>query len=84
MTLSKVVASESNWQRRSHLSQNWCEEFDIQSESLPQPNTWVKLYKPLDLFCYDEALLLCQQSEFEWIAWIPDYGEVVLNVNQFY
>jgi len=32
---------------------------------------------------FDEALLLCQTSENEWVAWIPDHGEAVLNTRQF-
>ena len=51
----------------------------------PQPDTWVQLlesesFSPL---CYDEALLLCQISNWEWAAWIPNHGEAVVNINQF-
>ncbi|MEB3151235.1 MAG: hypothetical protein VKL60_19725 [Sphaerospermopsis sp.] len=47
-----------------------------------QPNTWVKLLYLPDAFSFDEALLLCQVSQEEWVAWIPDYGEALLNVSQ--
>ncbi|ACK67798.1 hypothetical protein PCC8801_3848 [Rippkaea orientalis PCC 8801] len=48
-----------------------------------ESNMWVRLLEPLSLFCYDEAILLCQLSEIEWIAWIPDHGESMLNIEQF-
>jgi hypothetical protein len=49
----------------------------------PQANTWVKLLELPHPWSYDEALLLCQHSEDEWVAWIPDYGEAVLNAAHF-
>ncbi|MCU0534694.1 MAG: hypothetical protein MUD14_12445 [Hydrococcus sp. Prado102] len=81
MTLSNVARFVTQVQEPWSSRQDWCEEFDTYSDF--QANTWVKLFKPLDLFCYDEALLLCQQSESEWVAWIPDYGEAILHVSQF-
>ena len=47
------------------------------------PNTWVRLLTLLNPFCQDEALLLCQHSESEWVVWIPDHGEAILSVEQF-
>jgi len=47
-----------------------------------QADTWVHLELP-STFSFDEALLLCQTSENEWVAWIPDHGEAVLNTRQF-
>lgn len=48
-----------------------------------EENTWVKLLDLPSAFSFEEALLLCQHSEDEWLAWIPDYGETVLNAKQF-
>lgn len=49
----------------------------------PQPSDWVKLkYPPSDL-SHDEALLLCQCSVNHWLAWIPDYGELLLARDEF-
>jgi hypothetical protein len=48
-----------------------------------QASTWVHLLEPPSAFSYDEALLVCQQSEDEWLAWVPEHGEVVLHINQF-
>jgi hypothetical protein len=79
MSASKTFQANRNVQWR-YPSQNWCEEFS--SERALKSNTWVKLHKPIDVFCDDEALLLCQESDLEWIAWIPDYGEAVLHVSQ--
>jgi hypothetical protein len=49
-----------------------------------EANTWVKLSQLPSPFSFDEALLLCQVSFDEWLAWIPDYGEIRLNVTQFH
>lgn len=59
----------------------WSEEFKFDPH--PQPNTWVRLLDELNPFCHDEALLLCQESESEWVAWIPDHGEAILDISQF-
>jgi hypothetical protein len=48
-----------------------------------QADTWVQLLELPSTFSFDEALLLCQISESEWVAWIPDHGETVLNTCQF-
>jgi len=50
----------------------------------PQPSTWVKLVQAPSLFSHDEALLLCSVSDYQWLAWIPDYGEIVLDREEFY
>ena len=48
-----------------------------------QADTWVHLLELPSTFSFDEALLLCQISEDEWVAWIPDHGEAVLHTRQF-
>ncbi|WP_432811977.1 hypothetical protein [Pantanalinema sp. GBBB05] len=48
------------------------------------PSGWVKLLQPLSLLSADEALLLCQYSEHQWLAWVPEYGEILLDTDQFY
>jgi hypothetical protein len=58
--------------------------YQSQLQSDFQPSTWVQLLETPSLFSHDEALLLCQQSRDEWVAWIPNHGEVVLHVSQFY
>ena len=44
--------------------------------------SWVSLGQPPTAFSADEALLLCQASETEWVAWVADYGETVLTIDQ--
>jgi hypothetical protein len=34
-------------------------------------------------YSFDEALLLCEQDEGRWVAWIPDFGEIILIERQF-
>ncbi len=48
-----------------------------------QANTWVHLLELPSDFSSDEALLLCQISDDEWVTWIPEYGEAVLTTRQF-
>lgn len=54
-----------------------------QSQQEFKSDTWVKLLELPSNFSFDEALLLCEISEDEWVAWIPDHGEATLNVSQF-
>ncbi|MBD2519367.1 hypothetical protein H6G93_31270 [Nostoc sp. FACHB-973] len=44
---------------------------------------WVKLLELPNPLSFDEALLLCPVSKDEWLAWIPDHGEAILNIRQF-
>jgi hypothetical protein len=47
-------------------------------------NTWVKLLEPPSPYSFNKALLLYRFCFKEWIAWIPNYGEIRLNENEFY
>jgi hypothetical protein len=47
-------------------------------------DAWVKLNGVPSDYSFDEALLLCQQDSTQWLAWVPDHGEVVLNRSDFY
>ncbi len=47
------------------------------------PSSWVKLLNPPTAFSFDEAWLLCEASNTQWLAWIPDYGEILLDTNEF-
>jgi hypothetical protein len=44
-----------------------------------QSGTWLKLSNLPNFFYFDEAILLCQKNENIWLAWIPDYGEILLH-----
>lgn len=55
----------------------------VSAESKLAPPRWVRLAAPLNALCSNEAMLLCQYSDRQWLLWIPDYGEVVLDRNQF-
>ncbi|MEH1804078.1 hypothetical protein [Nostoc sp.] len=46
-------------------------------------STWVNLLQLPNPFSFDEALLLCPVSVDEWLVWIPDHGEAILNIKQF-
>jgi len=47
-------------------------------------DAWVKLLHPPSEYGFDEAKLLCQESDDTWVAWVPECGEVVLDKSQFY
>jgi hypothetical protein len=65
-------------------------------EFVPTPYLWVTLRDLLSDYSYDEALLLCEvaaepsrdfdpnSAPQEWVAWVPDVGEVRLQRHQFY
>lgn len=68
-----LVSSDQSWVIKSYLN-------DAQQKF--QADTWVQLLELPSTFSFDEALLLCQISEDEWLAWIPDHGEAVLHVSK--
>lgn len=70
-----VAGSSLPWEKIRDLSLTTIAEWE--------PSTWVKVFNPPTAFSFDEALLLCQTSEDQWLAWIPDHGEVLLHVNDF-
>lgn len=47
-------------------------------------NTWVKLLELPSPHSFDKALLLYRSSCKEWMAWVPNYGEIRLNESKFY
>jgi hypothetical protein len=47
------------------------------------PSMWVRLFNPPTAFSFDEAWLLCQCAEDQWLAWVPDYGELLLRSDEF-
>lgn len=68
--------------QRQNLDWSFKPDFN-QSQQEFQADSWVQLLELPSTFSYDEALLLCQISEDEWVAWIPDHGEAVLQTRQF-
>ncbi|GAB4366933.1 MAG: hypothetical protein Kow00121_04780 [Elainellaceae cyanobacterium] len=48
------------------------------------PSVWVKLAVMPSAYSHDSALLLCRHSDDQWLAWIPDHGEAILHVSEFY
>lgn len=64
--------------RKSPISLKSSNCLTKKAESL-QAATWVKIKKLPSPYSYDEALLLCQHSETEWVVWIPDHGEMIIH-----
>ncbi len=62
---------------------NWSEKTDSSIDDPDwQASTWVQLQELPSPYSHDEALLLCQHSETEWVVWIPEYGEMILHRSQ--
>jgi hypothetical protein len=61
----------------------WSSKPDVTTvQSQLQTSAWVKLKELPSPYSHDEALLLCQHSETEWVVWIPEYGEMILHRSQ--
>ncbi len=77
------MVSTSNLPKVSRI--RWCSLPSNGQRPTPpslERNTWVQLLKPLTPYCHSEALLLCPLSDSQWVAWIPDHGETILNLDQ--
>ncbi|MFH7030457.1 MAG: hypothetical protein ACHBN1_35135 [Heteroscytonema crispum UTEX LB 1556] len=60
-------------------NQDWSSQFyENRKQQNIQTGDWVKLSLLPNPYSFDEALLLCQLSNDEWLVWIPDHGEAVL------
>jgi hypothetical protein len=73
------IAVQPLWQNLDWLNKSCLKP----SPSEFQADTWVHLLELPSTFSDDEALLLCQISEDEWVGWIPNHGEAVLHTRQF-
>jgi hypothetical protein len=47
-----------------------------------QPSTWVRLREAPSPYSSTEALLLCREGLNQWLAWVPDYGEISLSIHE--
>ncbi|HIK14737.1 MAG TPA: hypothetical protein IGS53_05520 [Leptolyngbyaceae cyanobacterium M33_DOE_097] len=68
LALERAIAS--GWKPVCHITYN--------------RDAWVKLLHPPSEYGFNEAKLLCQESNDTWVAWVPEYGEVRLDKSQFY
>jgi hypothetical protein len=50
----------------------------------PEERTWVKLRDRPHPYSDDEALLLCETAEGLWVAWVSNFGELLLQPGEFY
>jgi hypothetical protein len=49
---------------------------------IPQASQWVQLRDRLSEYSADHALLLCEETAGRWVAWVPDYGQALLEREQ--
>lgn len=71
--VNNLSQSQAKW---CYLPSNWTGE-----APKPEDQIWVQLLVSESFD--DEALLLCQESEDQWVAWIPSLGETRLDISQF-
>ncbi|WP_432810378.1 hypothetical protein [Pantanalinema sp. GBBB05] len=85
MTLQSYTSANQSLPSPTHIRTSYVWEKSSHLSAIPQfePSTWVKVLHPPTAFSFDEAWLLCQCSEHNWLAWIPDYGEIMLHVDEF-
>lgn len=48
----------------------------------PTANQWVQLRDPLSEYSANQALLLCEAGPDQWVAWVPNFGQVTLGREQ--
>jgi hypothetical protein len=76
--MQTLVNNRSQFQAKwCYLPLNWTGE-----APKAEDQTWVQLLAE-DLFADDQALLLCQESESQWVVWVPGQGETRLDISQF-
>ena len=53
-------------------------------EFVPQRDLWVELRNAPAKYAEDMALLVCEVDSDDWIAWVPGFGELLVNRSQFH
>ncbi len=51
---------------------------------VPQRDLWVQLRNSPTSYAEDTALLVCAAAVDVWVAWVPGYGEILLNRSEFH
>jgi hypothetical protein len=51
---------------------------------IPQRDLWVELRNPPAKYAEDMALLVCEVDADDWIAWVPGFGELLVNRSEFH
>jgi hypothetical protein len=81
----RVMKLETEFRVRLQLRQLEQQFSDSSSTSETEftASTWVELVYLPSAVSFNQALLLCQCSGNQWLAWIPDYGEILLYTDEF-
>jgi hypothetical protein len=80
MSLQTALVNSTNPTLANQITSGWHPVCHITYNR----DTWVKLLQLPSDYAFEEAKLLCQESPETWVAWVPDYGEVVLDRSHFY
>ena len=54
------------------------------ASTLFKRDAWVTLHHLPTDYSHHEALLLCETIPGEWVSWVPGYGEITLQLSEFY
>ncbi len=49
---------------------------------VPKARTWVKLRERVSEYSSDDALLLSEEANEQWLLWVPDFGVATLGREQ--
>jgi hypothetical protein len=50
----------------------------------PQADIWVKLRDRPNDYSDDEALLMCETGSGGWLGWVSGFGQISLQLGEFY
>jgi hypothetical protein len=51
---------------------------------VPQRDLWVELRHPPTPYAEAMALLVCEVEADAWVAWVPGFGELLVNRSAFH
>ncbi len=77
-----AIAQQNQLDSQTQSYWGGCQYIPLNSGVLKSGN-WVSLFVLPSEYAYDQALLLCEEDEQKWSAWIPDHGETELCLRQF-
>jgi len=60
-----------------------CQYIPQNSSKILESGDWVSLFTLPSEYAHDEALLLCEIDDENWVTWIPNHGEAQLCLRQF-
>lgn len=76
------VLESVDWSGLNSLLPDSCQYVSLGRSQVLKSGDWVSLNLPPSKYAQDIALLLCEAAEDQWLAWVPEFGEVELCLRQ--